>query len=111
MAVDTIAPETVQGVVESVNPKGIKVAGQWFNYSRFAPDVPRPAPGQCVELVAKNGFISQLALLPEPHRTPPAPPTTPDRTALRLAVLKAAAHFASTRPEAKSNDVLRVAER
>jgi hypothetical protein len=43
------APELVRGPVEAVNEKGILVAGQWRNYSRYA-EVPRPEVGQWVEL-------------------------------------------------------------
>jgi hypothetical protein len=89
MAVNDVAPvERIAGLVEAVNPKGVRVDGRWWNYSRYA-DVPRPARGQHVELDAKGGFIRTLRVVDV------APPDAKDRerTILRLAVLKAAAGF------------------
>jgi hypothetical protein len=64
-------PELVRGPVEAVNEKGILVAGQWRNYSRYA-EVARPEVGQWVELVVKKSFISGLKLL-GPNGTMPLP--------------------------------------
>lgn len=46
-----------------------------------------------------------------PNRWPRKAPADPkkDRTITRLAVLKAAAEFAASRPELKSGDVLKIA--
>ena len=110
--------ERVVGAVEAVNERGVKVAGAWHNFSRYT-DVPRPMKGAAVELEVKGGFIRKLAVvapaateMPRLGPESPVPPReTRERTSLRLAVLKAAAQFASTRPDAKSTDVLTIAER
>ena len=35
--------ENLSGTVEATNDKGIKVGGQWFNYSQFGPEQQRPS--------------------------------------------------------------------
>ena len=105
--------ETISGVVEAINPKGVKIAGQWFNYSRYN-DVPRPEKGQQVQMEAKGGFIRSLEIF---ERIASAavgggnlPQVDRQSTITRLAVLKAAAEFAGMRPGTTSADVLKVAE-
>jgi hypothetical protein len=42
----TSTRETVSGTVEATNPKGLKVGGQWFNWSQYGPALPHPERGQ-----------------------------------------------------------------
>ena len=111
--------ETLTGLVEATNPKGIKVAGQWVNFSRFG-NVPRPDQGQMVTLTVKDGFIKTLEVLDSSH-TAAAPdpwgesaprPSAPskDIQIARAVALKGAIDFATSRGEMKSSDVTRLAE-
>ncbi len=59
----TSAAETLRGVVEAVNDKGIKIGERWVNYSQFR-QVPRPDPGQVVEVELDRGrFINALTVV------------------------------------------------
>jgi hypothetical protein len=50
-------PITVEGIVEQVNERGIRVQGDWYNVSHFRP-VQLPEQGVLVRLeVRPNGFI------------------------------------------------------
>ena len=112
--------ETQIGVVEGVNPQGIKVAGRWWNFSRYH-DVPHPEVGQQVALEAKSGFIQKLTIRVqaepverhEEERAPSLDEQTPqeDLRSARLAVLRAAASFMALRPDVTTADVLTVADR
>jgi hypothetical protein len=55
-----------------------------------------------------NGALPRTP--PLGQRRPPANNAQRDRTISKLAVLKAAAEFGSSRPDMKSGDVLRVAD-
>jgi len=110
-----ITPDTVTGHVASVNPKGLRLDGHadWLNYSRFAEDIVPPMRGQHVTVtVDRQGFVRAV----EPASGPEEPATgyqgatsVKDRTITRLAVLKAAAEFAASRPQLKSGEVLKIA--
>jgi hypothetical protein len=110
------APDTITGRVVSVNPKGVKLDGraEWFNFSKFAPDLVPPMRGETVSLTLdRQGFVRAI----EATGGPQEPATgrlhagvQKDRTITRLAVLKAAAEFAARMPNASSSDVLKVAE-
>ena len=104
---DRPEPELVRGVVEAVNEKGIRVAGQWCNYSRYA-EVPRPDVGQWVELVVKNRFITGLKLL-GPNGAAPLP--EPGEDAPRRAAARRTAAPLDTAPDSDAvpDDVLTVA--
>ncbi len=104
------------GVVEAVNPKGIRLEGRegWVNFSKFAPDLVPPERGQVVTVTLdRSGFVRAIA----PAAPTDAPQVTGGASAsretaiTRLAVLKAAAEFAAGRPDVKSGDVLTIAER
>ena len=111
------APEQITGRVVSVNPKGLKLAGQdtWLNFSKYAPDVVPPMRGQTVSLTLdRQGFIRAVDAtggLQEVTSGQQAPGANTAReiTITRLAVLKAAAEFAASRPQLKSGDVLKIA--
>jgi DNA-directed RNA polymerase subunit E'/Rpb7 len=82
--------EVVEGVIESANDHGIKVAGEWRNVSKFKP-VDLPDRGARVRLeLDRAGFIKTLQVLDQPAVTDNL---SRDRTITRLAVLKAAANF------------------
>lgn len=115
MAQTSIAPlERVTGIVEAVNPKGVKINGEWVNFSRYAADIVPPMKGQAVTLTLdKQGFVRAVETQSASQEAPagrPAPSSTKDRTITRLAILKAAAEFAASKPQSTSADVLKVAE-
>ncbi len=105
--------ETLSGLVAAVNDKGLRLEGRdgWLNYSKWAEDLVPPARGaRVVVTLDKAGFVRTLA--PAEATDPHHSPTAGRETAItRLAVLKAAAAFAASRPELKSSDVLAIAER
>lgn len=117
---------TYTGVVTAVNDKGLRLVGHtdWFNVSKFAPDIVLPERGATVTVaVDAKGFLrscepadpsasSGQASAPVATRiagASDAAPTAKDRTITRLAVLKAAAEYAASKPESKSTDVLAIA--
>ena len=108
--------DVVEGVVESANERGIKVAGEWRNASKFHP-VDLPARGARVSLeLDPKGFIKSLQVLDgAPATSSPSTSTTRDRTITRLAVLKSAANFlgllSQTHEEVKSDHVLVLADK
>ena len=136
----TSPPETLRGVVEATNERGIKLQGRWLNFSRYR-EVPHPEVGQEVEVeVVRDRFINALTItdggdvvLPLDELTAEeepagdaftgleaavAPPRRGTGRALdrttesrRLALLAAAATFHAQRPEATDGDVLDTAIR
>lgn len=106
----------VSGLVASVNPKGIKLVGhdEWLNFSRWAEDIVPPSKGEAVTVkLDKAGFIRSIAPADNAAAQPSAPSASSaqrERTINRLAILKAAAEFAASKPDAKSTDVLKIAE-
>ena len=59
-----MAKQVITAVVEAVNERGVKVDGEWHNYSTFAPngDIDRTVkPGDTAELEMTNtGWIRKL---------------------------------------------------
>ena len=104
---------TVTGRVASVNPKGLRLEGEdgWLNYSKWGTIDVVPERGQTVALnLDAAGFIRSLAVLEGVSPTMrTAAPSTKDRTITRLALIKAAAEFAASRPDLKSADVISIA--
>jgi hypothetical protein len=103
----------VEGLVEARNDRGIRVAGDWRNVSRFHP-LDLPGEGARVRLGLDNkGFIRTLQVLDAAPSTTSSP--TRDRTITRLSVLKTAASFlgamAQVHEEVKSEHVLVLAEK
>ena len=99
--------DMIVGTVEAVNERGVRIAGEWYNFSRFTPVDP-PAVGSYVRLgVDSKGFISTVA---DQDEEPEQQLGIGSDRAVRLAVLEAAAQFAADRDEIKSADVLRIAE-
>lgn len=102
---------TVSGTVEAVNPKGVKVNGEWMNWSKWAEDPTPPERGQHVTLTLdKAGFVRSVETDGAATTTAQQPAGQKDRIISRLAILKAASEFAASKPEAKSTDVLKIAE-
>lgn len=91
------AIQVITGEVEAISPKGIKVRGEWANFSHFD-DVPRPPVGSQVRVeVSARGWIKGLEILDgSASREPQEANLGADRQQiiLRLACLKAAAEFA-----------------
>jgi hypothetical protein len=113
---DSESQGLIEGVVEAVNAKGIKVRGEWLNLSQFKP-LPLPEVGEYVRVkLQAKGFIDSLEVVKPAHDTAtPAVLSAKDDRITRLAVLKAAANFVGlwgqTRPEVKSDHVLMLADK
>jgi hypothetical protein len=76
----------VEGLVEARNERGIRVAGEWRNMSKFHPlDLPDRGVRVRCELDGKRFLRSVQVLDSAPSLSSP----TRDRTITRLAVLKA----------------------
>jgi len=112
-------PALIEGLVEAVNGKGIRVKGSWLNVSQFKP-VPLPEVGEYVRLkVDAKSFISSIEVVKpahEPSDTAQTPAVLSRETRIaRLAVLKAAANFlgqmSQTREEVRSEHVLVLADK
>jgi hypothetical protein len=122
--------ETITGLVEAVNDRGLKLAGRWYNYSKHRP-LPRVAPavGEAVTLHAEGDWINRLTRAGAAPAAPPAgdewalgdplPPPAPapaprdtrplapagqppdkDRQIARMAALKAAVDLIASYPDA-----------
>jgi hypothetical protein len=109
--------QTVEGTVEAANPKGLKLNGEWLNWSQFATSRLEAGKGQAVRLkVDGKGFIRELEhLLPEGENDRSGQGAERDARIARLAVLKAASAFlglmSQSRPEVRSEHVLVLADR
>jgi hypothetical protein len=120
---------TMHATISRVSPHGFQVQeepGRWFNVSKYANPMPAiPPAGTEIDMNLDNsGFVRAITPLGmaadfdgvTPSASAPAPMAPrrylPPRQIVitRLAALKAAAEFLASRPDAKSTDVLRVAE-
>jgi len=104
--------DQVEGIIEQVNDRGIRVAGDWRNVSKFHP-LDLPGQGARVRLELDNkGFIRTLQVL---DQSPASSSSSRDDTITRLSVLKTAASFlgamAQVHEEVKSEHVLVLAEK
>ncbi len=89
--------DQVEGIIEQVNDRGIRVAGDWRNVSKFHP-LDLPGQGARVRLELDNkGFIRTLQVL---DQAPATSSSTRDDTITRLSVLKTAAAFLGHGPGA-----------
>ncbi len=105
--------DQVEGLVEARNERGIRVAGEWRNLSKFRPlEVPGQGAHVRLELDGK-GFIRTLQVLDEAPSA--SSPSDRDSTITRLSVLKTAASFlgamAQVHEEVRSDHVLVLAEK
>src|SRR5215831_13419830 len=108
-----VQTQDVEGLVESVNAKGLKIGGAWVNVSQFNP-VELPEVGAKVRLqIDSKGYIKTLEVLGEQRKS--AGVTERDERITRLAVLKAAAEFvgrfSQVREEVRSEHVLVLADK
>ena len=51
----------VSGTIERVNEKGIKVNGEWFNFSKFMSSVPTLREGDMIEFKSSKNFINEVS--------------------------------------------------
>ena len=112
-----VYPNVVEGVVEAINERGVRIDGEWLNISKVHP-VALPAVGQLVRIkVQPKGFINSLEVVKALNGAtgPAATPTDRDQRIARLAVLKAAANFlgemSHTHPDVRSEHVLVLADK
>src|SRR5215472_4891966 len=110
-----VQTQDVEGLVEAVNTKGLKIGGAWVNVSQFHP-VALPDAGSRVRMkIDSKGYIVELENLSPGGESPAVLSSEKrDERITRLAVLKAAAEFVGlwgqTRPEVKSDHVLALAD-
>jgi hypothetical protein len=113
-----VPTQQVEGVVQAVNTKGLKIGGAWVNVSQFTP-VELPEAGAHVRLeVDSKGYIKALELLgskPSFRESDTEMTVSRDDRIARLAVLKAAAEFvglmSQSREEVRSEHVLPLADK
>jgi hypothetical protein len=103
----------LEGTVEAVNERGIRLGDEWLNLSKFKPLALPPQGAQVrVETDAK-GFLKSVEVLDQAAIPTPAV-SRRDTTITRLAVLKAAATFCGQRAalhgDVHSSDVLKIAD-
>ena len=90
----------IVGAVEQVNDKGVKIGGEWRNFSKFAPDLVPPSRGQRVTVqLDKSGFVRSIEAATDTHHGPVAGRET---AIIRQTCVKASAAFCASRPELKS---------
>jgi hypothetical protein len=58
-----MSKEQIQGAVEKVNPKGIKIHGKWFNYSKYMKETPDVNEGDEVLATLDGDFIMKLRVV------------------------------------------------
>ena len=51
----------ISGTIERVNEKGIKVNGEWFNFSKFMSNVPVLNEGDMIEFKSSKNFINEVS--------------------------------------------------
>jgi hypothetical protein len=137
MTAQAKAPHTERlvGRVESVNEKGVKIDGEWRNFSRYAKPgaIATVESGVRVECQIDNaGFVRSLTLADAATKVQnddfdasdavnaaeaevgsvslKDSMTMKDALILRQTCIKAASEFAASRPDLKSTDVLKIAE-
>ena len=80
--------EYVEGLVESVNERGLRLAGEsaWRNFSRWAGAIAGPSKGQRVRLALDgSGFVRSVEVLDHPARSSPAASAARERGIVRQA--------------------------
>lgn len=108
--------EVIEGTVEGVNDRGIRVNGTWFNVSKFhTVDLPKRV-GTRVRLdIDTKGFILDSTLLDDDADQTPTVLSARDDRITRVAVLEAAANFlgliSQSREEVRSDHVLILADK
>ena len=107
--------DQVEGLVEAINDRGIRVAGEWRNVSKFHP-VHLPERGTRVRLALDaKGFIKSMQVLDDAPSSAGSSWSSRDDTITRLSVLKTAANFLAQMGQVhqgvKSEHVIPLAER
>ena len=103
--------EPLIGTVEAVNERGVKIAGAWRNYSKWATNLTPPPRGAHVAVTLDGqGFVRAIELA-DAGSTPVETGPSKDVLIIRQTCLKAAAEFCASRPDLKSGDLLALAER
>jgi hypothetical protein len=119
-AQSTLTVRTVH--VDEVNDRGIRVEGEWINYSKWPKSLDKVDPGLDVEIEQdKDGYIRRLtvieAALADAEPDDSVPPrlstflSTKDVLIIRQTCIKVAAAFCASRLELKSSYLLALAER
>jgi len=109
-AYQTQQQRTVSGTVEAVNPKGVKVNGEWMNWSKWAEDPTPPERGQHVTLTLdKAGFVRSVETDGAATTTAQQPAGQKDRLIVRQSSIKTAFSFAESRPDMKAADAIKLA--
>jgi len=104
--------EHIDGIVQSVNERGVHLVGEdmWRNFSKYTGPLATPAQGQHVRLgLDGSGFVRELLVLDEPS---PAAAARPPTASPRAVALLAAAIFCGGKAlntEVATADVLKVA--
>jgi hypothetical protein len=110
--------DQVEGLVESVNDRGIRVAGEWRNISKFHPvDLPERGARVRLDLDGK-GFIRSLTLLdgaPSSTSSSSSASFSREREIRRQVAIKTAAQlvgaFAQTHEEVRTDHIFPLADR
>ena len=105
--------ERVEGIIEAINDRGVKVAGEWRNVSKFHP-VDLPDRGARVRIALDSkGFIRGLQVLDAASASASSP--NRDREIRRMCAIKVAAsvigQFAQTREEVRTDHIFPLADR
>ena len=124
MATNQNGARTLEGTVEAVNERGLRLEGRdgWLNYSKWAGDITEPRRGQVAALTLDgSGFVRAVGpadtvsarkqchgAVTGAHQAPTAGRET---AIVRQACLKASVAFCAARPELKSADLFALAER
>jgi hypothetical protein len=115
------ATKTFTATIGPMNERGLQIVerpGVWLNFSKFGPPPVVPPLGTPVRItIDARGFIRAIAPLegaaPPPEQLPLAAPPAARSTMTditRLAVLKAAARFQASKPDATAADVVATAD-
>lgn len=108
--------EVIEGTVEGLNDRGVRINGTWYNVSKFhTVDLPKRV-GEWVRLdIDAKGFILDSTLLDDDANQTPDVLSARDDRSTRLAVLEAAARFlgelSHSRDEVRSEHVLLLADK
>jgi hypothetical protein len=55
--------ERIKGTVERVNPRGVRIDGRWYNYSKYIKNTPKVNEGDEVEVDINGDWIMGLKIL------------------------------------------------
>jgi hypothetical protein len=88
--------ESIRGTVEAVNDKGVKVDGEWYNFSKYD-EVDIPNEGDEVELEVAGKWIKNLTFIEERREKKNQNKTIDKDTRItRLALLNTATSILTT---------------